>query len=73
MKHLEQPTLLDHYQKQSDKIIRQVIDEVCDFREFCADINLALVLGTNLQDVIHLVHLIHPPFDPLRTIGKYEK
>ena len=32
------------------------------------DINLALILGENLTDIFHL---IHPPFDPLKTIGKY--
>ena len=36
------------------------------------DINLALILGANLTDVFHLIHLIYPPFDPLKTVGKYE-
>jgi hypothetical protein len=35
------------------------------------DIKLAFALGENLTDVFHLIHLIYPPFDPLRTVGKY--
>ena len=35
------------------------------------DINLALILGANLTDVFHLIYLIYPPFDPLKTVGKY--
>jgi hypothetical protein len=35
------------------------------------DIKLAFILGENLTDVFHLIHLIYPPFDPLRTVGKY--
>jgi hypothetical protein len=67
MKYLDQPTLLDHYQKQVDVIYR-VVDEVCEFEDFCTDIKLALALGANLEDVFHLIYLIHPPFDPFRTI-----
>ena len=44
-----------------------IVEEGLDLVE---DIYFALMLGKNLTDVFHLIHLIYPPFDPLKTVGK---
>ena len=55
-----------------DREIRKGLILVEEGLTLVEDINLALVLGTSLTDVFHLIRLIYPPFDPLKTIGKYE-
>ena len=46
----------------------QVVDEALDWLD---NIKLALTLGHNFTDVLHLYYLIYPPFDPLKTFGKH--
>jgi hypothetical protein len=46
----------------------QVVDDALDWLD---NIKLALALGHNFADVLHLIYLIYPPFDPLKTFGKY--
>ena len=55
-----------------DREISKGLDLVDEGLDFCQDIYLALGLGENLTDVFHLIYLMHPRFDPLKTIGKYE-
>lgn len=53
-----------------DKEIHKGLDLVDEALDFLNDINLALRLGENLTDVFHLIYLIHPPFNPLKTFGR---
>ena len=46
-----------------------LVDEGLSFIEDIL-VKLALLLGTNLTDVFHLIYLIHPPFDPLKTVER---
>ena len=43
---------------------------VDDALTFIDDYKLAFLLGKDLTDVFHILHLLHP-FDPLQTFGKY--
>jgi hypothetical protein len=40
-------------------------DHMYDLLGFLIDIRLALVFGLNITDILH------PPFDPYKTIGKH--
>ena len=64
MEYLEQPTPLDVDQERLELIICNVVNEVCEFLEFCRDIRRRLRYDPSPR----------PPkeFDPLQTIGKYE-
>ena len=54
---------VDHELYKGLDLVDEALDLVLDYK-------LALILGTSFTDVYHLIHLIHPPYNPLRTIGK---
>ena len=51
-----------------DRELRKIMEAVDDAMELFMYIRLALALG---EDYPTIIAFINPPFDPLRTIGKY--
>ena len=64
MEYLEQPTALDVDQEWLELIICPMVNDICEFLEFCKDIKRRLEYNPSPR----------PPqeFDPLKTIEKYE-